>query len=191
MKYQPKTKAAPPTEQELRECREHFEQMPKVRQLTAKAQRLIHSGHLAEAKKVLDTKAAAFDRMVAYCMEAAEQQHGNLTLKTAGLPDSDRREVQRLLVTLYMAIDIMDSCLMDINDTLHRTNSDLSYEEADDIHKVAQMCKQHLEKFNTANGAYKYDFWGDITDNMYEIMQNKAKAIIRKQEEQENLKQKK
>ena len=35
---------------------------------------------------------------------------------------------------------------------------------------------------------YREAYWGDIVDGMYEMMQNKAKAIIRKQKEKRNLK---
>ena len=184
MKYQPTSKAKPPTHEELRLCRDRFEQMPQVRALTAKAQRLIHDGAFEEAKQVLATKARAFDKTVAYLTAQAERQLTEVKSDAAGLPPGDLQKVNTLFVTLYMAIDIMDSCLMDINDTIHKTDRTLSFDKVDDLHSLAALCKQHIERFNGEHGYYSQAAWGDITDNAYQMLYNKAKAIIRKKEGQ-------
>jgi hypothetical protein len=45
---------------------------------------------------------------------------------------------------------------------------------------MAHMCREQLSQFGEKEDYHKYAHWGDITDNMYTVMQNKAKAIIRK-----------
>jgi hypothetical protein len=184
MKYQPTSKAKPPTHEELRLCRDRFEQMPQIRALTAKAQRLIHDGAFEEAKQVLATKARVFDKTVAYLTAQAEQQLTEVKSDAAGLPSDDLQKINCLFVTLYMAIDIMDSCLMDINDTIHKTDKSLTFEKVDGLHELAQACKQHIEQFRAEQDLYREAYWGDITDNAYQMLYNKAKAIIRKKEGQ-------
>lgn len=184
MKYQPTSKAKPPTHEELRLCRDRFEQMPQIRALTAKAQRLIHDGAFEEAKQVLATKARVFDKTVAYLTAHAERQVTEVKSDAAGLPSDDLQKINFLFVTLYMAIDIMDSCLMDINDTIHKTDKSLTFEKVDGLHELAQACKQHIEQFRTEQDLYREAYWGDITDNAYKMLYNKAKAIIRKKEGQ-------
>lgn len=188
MKYLPTSKVKPLTDEELRLCRENFEKTQQVREMTAKAQRLIHEGKFAEAKQVLATKARVFDKMLAYLKAEAERQVTEVMSDAAGLPSDDLQRIDRLFVTLYMAIDIMDSCLMDINDTIHRTNKSLTFEKVDGLHELAQACKRHLGQFRAEQDLYREAYWGDIVDGMYEMMQNKAKAIIRKQKEKRNLK---
>ena len=61
----------------------------------------------------------------------------------------------------------------------------LSFEKMDDLHEMAQMCREQLTQFSAKQNYHKYEHWGDITDNMYVMMQRKAKSIIRKTKTQE------
>ncbi len=167
--------------QELTEqCRTTFEADTRIREMTKHAQRLQANGRYTEAMAILKQKELLFDKVLVAYEQQIESQVTEVQLSAANLPPEDIQEIERLIVTLFMAIDIMDSCLLDINDTLHRTDKGLSFEHLDDLHEMAHMCREQLSQFSEKEDYHKYAHWGEITDNMYTVMQNKAKAIIRK-----------
>ena len=79
-----------------------------------------------------------------------------------------------------MAIDIAESCLIDINDVLHRTDKTLNYEMHDDLKELSELIQAKM-KYWSENSQYLNDNeWGVRVDNMYQMMKNKAKSIISK-----------
>ena len=96
------------------------------------------------------------------------------------IPNEDKEEISILNVTLFIAIDIVESCLIDINDVLHRTDKTLNYEMHDDLKELSEMVRIKM-KYWGENSQYLEDAeWGNRCDDMFEMMKNKAKAIIRK-----------
>lgn len=160
--------------------RDKFEGDFRIREMNVRAQRLQQSGHYAEAMRIRQQIEQLFDKVtVAYCREA-ESQVKDVTLEQAKVPKEDMERIDKLMVALYMTVDIMDSCLMDINDTLHRTDKSLNYEKILDLKEMAHLCREQMRLFGEQADYTKYPEWGDITDNMYEMMQNKAMSVIRK-----------
>ncbi len=163
--------------------RNKFDNDFRIRSLNAQAQRHLQAGHYAEAMKIRQQIETLYDKViVAYCQEA-ESQVEEMSLDQAKVPVEDQKKINQLMVTLYMAVDIMDSCLLDINDTLHRTDKNLNYEKIRDLQELAHLCKEQMTEFSKQADYTKFPEWGDITDNMYEMMQRKAKSIIRKTHE--------
>lgn len=161
-----------------------FEADGRIREMQVRAARLQQTGRFKEAMRIRQQIEQLFDKVVvAYCKEA-ESQVRDVTLEAAGVPEEDMEAIECLMVTLYMAVDIMDSCLMDINDTLHRTDKSLSYEKILDLKEMAHLCREQMRMFGSQADYTKYAEWGDITDNMYSMMRSKAKSIIRKTEKQ-------
>lgn len=160
--------------------RDRFERLEDVRVYRTRAERLKKEGKFMEALQIEKQLDAMFDKSVVKYFQDAESQVEELTLATMELPEADRETVNSLLVTFHMAVDILDSCFLDINDTLHKTNKALSYETVQDLQEMAQLCREQLRLYSIEGDYTKYADWGDITDNMYEMMQKKAKSIIRK-----------
>lgn len=162
--------------------RQKFEADPRVRELNFKAYRLQQAGNFYEALAVREQIETLYDKvMVAYCKEA-ESQVKEFAMDTLDIPTADKEKMNTLFVAMYMAVDIMDSCLMDINDTLHKTSKTLNYTKIVDLQDTAHLCRDQLKIFGAQADYLQYAQWGDITDNMYKMMQNKAKALINKVE---------
>ena len=160
--------------------RDKFDNDARVREFNTRAFHLQQSGKFMEAMKLRQQIEQLFDKViVAYCQEA-ESQMEEMTLDQAKVPMEDQKKINQLMVTLYMAVDIMDSCLLDINDTLHRTDKNLNYEKIRDLQELAHLCKEQMTEFSKQADYTKFPEWGDITDNMYEMMQKKAMSIMRK-----------
>ena len=160
--------------------RDKFDADPRVRELNVRAHRLQQSGNYIGAMQVRKQIEQLFDKViVSYCKEA-ESQVEEVSVDTLKMPQADRERINALMVTMYMAVDIMDSCLMDINDTLHKTDKTLNYEKILDLKEMAHLCREQMLVFGKQADYTKYPLWGDITDNMYGMMQNKAMSVIRK-----------
>lgn len=160
--------------------RDKFDNDFRIRELNVRAQRLQQQGDYRGAMHLRQQIEQLFDKVVvSYCRET-ESQVQEMTLEQAKVPEKDQQRINQLMVTLYMAVDIMDSCLLDINDTLHRTDKSLNYEKIRDLQETAHLCREQMRMFSEQADYTQYTEWGDITDNMYEMMQSKAKAIMRK-----------
>lgn len=84
------------------------------------------------------------------------------------------------MVTLFLAADIIDTAAMDFNDVLHKTDTTCDMVPFDDLRKLAKEAKGKLEWFSKHSVYMKDVAFGDKSDNMYRLLRNKAKALIRK-----------
>ena len=101
-----------------------------------------------------------------FCKEM-EKEVENIELKDLELPDEDKR-------------DIIDGAVKDINEILHRTDKNISYEQFDDILGISNSVKAKL-RFFSKNALYlNTDTWGNETDNADRLIQNKAKKVYNK-----------
>lgn len=170
----------------IAKCREKFDASPQIIRLEVNATHLIQQGLYPQAMALRKQKEQLFQQVLVTYQQQISAQVENVNIFAAGLPPEDLQTIERLIVTLFMAIDIIDSCLLDINDTIHHTSEDLFFDHLDDLREMAHMCRDQLNLFSSTQHYYRYAHWGDITDNMYTVMQNKAKSIIRKTNQKEN-----
>lgn len=175
-------------DQLMKLMRQQFEALPKIRQLRIDADQKLRKGQYVQSMKLNEKIEDLFNIVVLEYLKKAEQETKTYSLESSKMPSEDVSTCVQLFVTLYMAIDIIDSCIMDVNDTLHKTNKDVSLMMFEDINQLTQMIKAKMEFFNKETKFLKHELWGDITDNMYEMMKNKARAIINKTEKVENIK---
>ena len=115
-------------------------------------------------------------------------------LNKSDLPNEVKEKMNILYVTVFMACDIIESGVLDMNDTLHKAAPTFRVELFDDILRLAKKAKEHISQLQRNTSYLNNSFWGERCDDMYEMMQNKAKKLIkynknlngaRKQENQE------
>ena len=69
---------------------------------------------------------------------------------------------------------------MDFNDVLKRVDDTLVMEQFDDIRNLSKSAKEKL-RFLSKNSKLMKDLaWAYKCDDMYDMMKNKAKSILRK-----------
>ena len=160
--------------------RKKFEEEPKVRGLRTQQ-------YLFQQKKDFDAALALgkvievlFGTVVQEYLDEVNEEYEEMEFKDVPLPQDDRDEIKMLNVTLFMAIDIMESCINDINDVLHRTDKTLNYEIHNDIKELSETIQAKM-KYMRENSEYENDLaWGERCDDMYKMMKNKASSLIRK-----------
>jgi hypothetical protein len=84
-----------------------------------------------------------------------------------------------------MACDIIESGVLDINDALHRVDKSLEIVQFDELKELAKEVKKKLNYLQRTENYMNMNTWGDKCDNMYQMMRNKAKAIIKKKLEED------
>ena len=169
----------------LRHIRETFDRDPQVVELRTHQELLRRQGKFREALEVAEKVDYLFTRVVHEYLEEANNQAHNVHLRDSGIPEKDVDRLLECVVTMFMACDVIETAIIDANDIIHRTDKEMHFEMFNDLHRIAQMAKDKLQ-FMQANSGYGHDLvWADKCDNMYEMMRNKARSIIRKRKEEQ------
>lgn len=164
----------------LQQIRNQFESDVQIRQLRIKQNLLQRTGNFAKAMELGKTIENLYEKVIDNYIEETIKESDSFSLEEAGIPVNDIKKVNEYALTMFMACDIIQSCIIDINDLLHKTDKDLYYEQFDDIKQISEIVKSKLD-FLQKNSTYMNNvFWGDKCDDMYSMILNKARAIIRK-----------
>lgn len=170
----------------MKDIRLRFESNPDVMQLRTQQQYAQRSGNYALALDVAQKLDALFVVVLDKYMRHAEQEVKTLDSAASALPLKDKEDMMVSMMVMFMACDIIDTAVMDLNDVLHRTYPDFDISTFNDIKQTADMARKKL-KYLQENGDYMQDLvWADSCDNMYDMMRSKAKAIVRKRKESKN-----
>lgn len=129
---------------------------------------------LNEKKKLDDLREKSFEIF----MREYEIKVRKVDLNDADLPDEIRKRINQLYITTYMACDIIESCVLDMNDTLHKVSSTMTVEHFDELAKLAKSVKEKLNFLERTDNYMNMEAWGDKCDEAYEFMQLKAQAIV-------------
>lgn len=163
-----------------------FDNDPQVVNLRIQQDLMKRQGNYRGALEMGKQIEYLYSKVVQSYLELTEQEADRFDLKTCGIPPSDIEKINELAVTLFMACDIIESCILDTNDIIHRTDKGMSFEMFNDIKQLSVMVREKLKFLQTNSGYAKDLVWADKCDNMYELMKNKARSIIRKRKNDPN-----
>jgi len=170
----------------LARIREEFEANPTVQDMRMQQQMCVMQGRLSEALGLAKKLEILYNRCVGQYMRETEEELEHIDLKNVGLSNEDFESVIRLVLVCFMCADIIETSVLDMNDILHRYDKTMNIELFNDIRQLMAMSKAKL-KYLQENGNYmKGLVWADKCDDMYEMMKNKAKAIMKKTKSETN-----
>lgn len=170
--------------EQLEQCRRIFDENKEVRHIDIDIARAKECGNWPEVVRLTQLRQRLFDEVAITYEQSISEQVEKLHITEAKIPDADLAEIVHLIVTLFMAIDIQDSCLRDINAILKRTDKSYSFESLKDVQEMNHLVRTQLVHFYNTQKYCQYDCWGDVTDDMYLMMKRKAKAIMNKVDKQ-------
>lgn len=133
---------------------------------------------LQMGKMIDEIRVRTFNEWIRNIQEIAEK----IDLKDIGMSDEYRAKINMLSITIFMACDIIESGVMDINEVMKKVDPTMKVEMFDKLLAIANEAKEHLEFLRRNSTVLQDIMWGDKCDDMYLMMQNKAKAIIRNNE---------
>lgn len=160
-----------------------FDNDARVQNLRIRQNLCLRNGQLQAAMQIAEEIEALYAEVVRIYLEEADKKQVSFDTDTMNLPQEDKDRMLELLMVLFMCCDIIECSVIDVNDVLHRTKKDLKITTFDDINNSMKMAEEKL-KYLSKNSEYMNDnAWSDHCNNMYKLMQNKAKSIIRKYKE--------
>ena len=164
----------------MQQIRNQFDTDPTITEMRNKQQLLMREGNFMLALKIGKAIEALFSKVVNEYINEANDEAENIDLKTVNMPQKDKMDVYTLVITLFMACDIIESAIMDFNSIIQRTDKTLVLEQFDDLKDLSKKAKEKL-LYLSKNSKFMKDLtWGYRCDDMYAMMQNKARSIIRK-----------
>jgi hypothetical protein len=158
---------------------EQFNQHPKIRKMRIKQQMLTARGMIAQALDIGKEIEELHTRAIYGYMQMAEDEASNLHLEDVDLDKEDEEFLRTAEIALFMACDVINCCLIDMNDTLHRKDKTLNYERFNDMKQLIDMVKAKMEYIRQHSGYLNRATWGTVCDDASNVLYNKAKKIIR------------
>lgn len=160
-----------------------FDNDARVQNLRIRQNLCFRNGQLQAAMQIAEEIEVLYAEVVRIYLEEADKKQVSFDTDTMNLPQADKDRMLELLMVLFMCCDIIECSVVDVNDVLHRTKKDLKITTFDDINNSMKMAEEKL-KYLSKNSEYMNDnAWSDHCNNMYKLMQNKARSIIRKYKE--------
>ena len=167
-------------EKDLKALTAAFYATENYKRMQMEADNLFFKGNYIESMKL---KKKIKD-LLELCKQKYVEEYNNaqttLSLSSAGLPKEDLEHVTTLIMTLFVCCDLIESCQQDIQKTLHNTDTALSFEMFLGLRDLAKEVKKKINYLLDDTSYMSTAYWGDVCDNMYEMMKNKARSIIRK-----------
>lgn len=160
--------------------REDFDKDPKICRMRIQAQTAQQRGDYLRALSLNQKIERLYDNVLYDYLSKINNTDVKDKLSNLGLSNEAIKEVMILVLTAFMSIDILNSCILDANDVIHRTNKDWSLEMFDEIKKLCTLVRAKMKNLYVNTRYLDDDTWGDIVDNMYKMAYNKAQSIFNK-----------
>lgn len=160
--------------------KKQFDAEPKIRDMRIKQDLCARQGRFGEAFAIGGQINDLFARVVRTYLDDTENEYQIIDFKVADLPENDRSELMEIVITLFLAADIIDTAAREFNNILHRTDDTMDMVQFNDISKLAKEAKGKIEWFSSHTSYMKDLSFGDRSDNMYTMLRNKARSFLRK-----------
>lgn len=162
----------------MEQMRRQFDMDSRIIEMRTHQQVLVRQGNLQAALQIGQTIEALFSKVVYEYLKEANDEAERIDIGTLNISKEDKAEINTLIVTLFMACDIIESATMNFNDVLKRVDDTLVMEQFDDIRNLSKSAKEKLRFLSKSSKLMKDLEWAYKCDDMYEMMKNKAKSIL-------------
>ena len=157
-----------------------FQNNPKAEELRQVAQNAERLGQytiaLDAAKKLNEARMRAQHNL----MHNQEQEVEKVTLLQMGLSHEDLDKINTLTIAMYMACDMIEFFALDVNSILQKQDKSARFEMFDPIRKVGKEARANLSYLWKNTSMFDTEVFNDISDDMREMLVNKAKKVYRK-----------
>jgi hypothetical protein len=158
--------------------------------LNQKKDNYMKSGRYMEAMNVAKTIEELHNRVYVEYIKEIQDSYEEMSLLKTGVPKEDVHQILIRVTAIMMCVDIMDTCIRDINDILHRTDKTLFFENFDSIAELGKSIKTKMEYMYSKDEIVGNDklFWADEVDNMIEMIINKSAKILKNKHNKNSVK---
>ena len=168
------------SEEELKRVQAEFDRHPLVVEMRKRQQLFYRNGQYIQAMEMARAINDLYSRAVENLEKETAEKVERVDIATAPLPAKSRELIMTLIITIYMATDIIESSVLDFNSEIHKSlGPDYNLDMFKPLQDCLKKAQQGLEFLNANSPYMKRDYWGDQCDNMYTMMRHKAAAVIR------------
>lgn len=165
---------------DIDKIRETFESSPQIRQMRIRQNLLQRQGDYRSAMNIARKIEDLFAHTVSELLAEVDRECQNVNITSANLPTDVAERLNEIIITLQLAIDIVDTCILDFNDELHGFDDTLTLESFDDLKELGDSVKRKLDYFRKHSELFNEISFADKSDNMYKMLRNKARSLINK-----------
>lgn len=169
----------------IKQMHDEVEADPRVRQMRIKQNMAQRSGNFMQALNIGKAIEKLHSLALQAWMEDAEKAYSVIDLKVSDLPEDDRDVLAEIVLTLFLAADIIDTATRDFNDIIHKTDKDIDLSQFEDIQGLSNAAKAKLSYLSKHSDYLKDVDWGEKSDDMYEMLRHKARKLMRNHEKTE------
>lgn len=168
------------SEEELIKIRAEFDRHPLVVEMRQRQLLFYRNGQYIQAMEIARAINDLYSRAVANLEKETAEKVERVDIAKAQLPAKSRELIMTLIITIYMATDIIESSVLDFNAEIHkRLGPEYNLDMFAPLQDCLKKAQQGLEFLNANSPYMKRDAWGDQCDNMYAMLRHKAAAVIR------------
>lgn len=164
----------------LKEINAEFEAASEVRKLRIQMDMLMRSGQLEAALNIGKQVEDLRSHVILEYMRMAENNEVAFNGVVSQLGGKEQDETMTAVIMLFMCADIIDACVMDMDKLLETLDGGYRFTTFDDIRDLSTMAKRKLAYLRERAEWLNTEEWGDVTDNMYKVMFNKARSLMKK-----------
>ena len=168
------------SEEELKKIRAEFDRHPLVIAMRQRQQLLYRNGQYIQAMEMARAINELYSKAVANLEKETAEKVERVDIAKAQLPPKSWELIMTLIITIYMATDIIESSVLDFNAEIHKSlGPEYNLDMFNPLQDCLKKAQQGLEFLNANSPYMKRDAWGDQCDNMYTMLRHKAAAVIR------------
>lgn len=156
-----------------------FREDPAIAKLEKKRDEYMMKKMFIQAMKTSEKINWLYEKKFEEYVKDAVEEARKVDLNKSGVPDDLKEKMNILYVTTFMACDIIESTVMDMNSAIRKYDENMCVEMFDDIKELSVKAKEKLKFFQETSGYLSTLVWGDKCDDIYEMMKNKAKKILK------------
>lgn len=113
-------------------------------------------------------------------MHNEEQGVEKVTLLQMGLSHEDLDKINIFTIAMYMACDMIEFFALDVNSILQKQDKTARFEMFDPIRKVGKEARDNLSYLWKNTSMFDTEVFNNNSDDMREMLVNKAKKVYRK-----------
>lgn len=156
-----------------------FKEHETYKSLTAQAEHYQRMGNFIVALEIKKRLELIKEDAVENLINTEQSEVRVLKSTDLGLNRKEVDEVNELQIALYTLCDVMDSIILDMNSLLCNKDESVSFTMFDDVKELGERVKQRIEYVEKELGLVKDGDMYKHSDNLYEMVMNKARSIYK------------
>ena len=150
-----------------------------IQKLQRKYDEYMAKRQFVQAVQMKEKLNALYQKAFEIYIKDAQEEAKKINVNQLNLPFELKNRMNILYIAAFMTADLLESCVLDMNDAIKKFDSTLSVEIFDDLREANKKAKEKLKFLQESEEVMNLNTWGVQCDNMYKMLCNKAEKIFK------------